>query len=87
MDQRYPESVRARQIEREIDTSAHLIGCGILSERIRSDVHARNDTIQTSHVARLVAMVVVVVVMWCHAQHGRCNEIRLNVIQLRLVLV
>lgn len=73
--------------KRGADTSAYLVGGGILGEGIRRDVHARNDAIQAPQVARLVAMAVIVIVMRCHAQHGRCNKVRLNVIQLRLVLI
>lgn len=63
------------------DRSAYLIRSGILGQWIRCDVHARNHSIQASHIARLV------IVMRCHAQHGGGNKVRLYVIQLRLVLI
>lgn len=61
---------------------AYLVRCWILSQWIRCNVHAWNDTIQTPNIATNF-----VIVMRCHAQHGRGNKVRLYVIQLRLVLI
>lgn len=61
---------------------AYLVRSRILSQWIRRNVHAWNDTIQTPHIASAF-----VIVMRCHAQHGRGNKVRLYVIQLRLVLI
>lgn len=60
---------------------AYLVRSRILCQRIGRNVHARNDTVQAPYIATFV------IVMRCHAQHGRGNKVCLNVIQLRLVLI
>lgn len=57
----------------------YLIGCRFLGQRIGRNIHPRNHSVEAPYIATFVVAT--------NSQDGGGNKVRLNVFQLRFVLI